>query len=154
MSRPHALTIAGSDPSGGAGIQADLKTFHALDVYGMAVITSLTAQNTRGVTGIENVSPGFVREAARLVGACASPVSVLSGAGQVTTMAYEMPDGSLEVAVKSKVHVYADAEIDVGREIAELRLLTPFPVVTVTPSGSRFAVRVPPGGITVLAVDV
>ncbi|MEN8148752.1 MAG: bifunctional hydroxymethylpyrimidine kinase/phosphomethylpyrimidine kinase [Planctomycetota bacterium] len=58
----HALTIAGSDPSGGAGIQADLKTFHAQGVYGMAVITSLTAQNTRGVTGIENVSPGFVRE--------------------------------------------------------------------------------------------
>ncbi len=60
--RPHALTIAGSDPSGGAGIQADLKTFHAHSVYGMAVITSLTAQNTRGVTGIENVSPAFVRE--------------------------------------------------------------------------------------------
>ena len=51
----HALTIAGSDPSGGAGIQADLKTFHAFGVYGMAVLTSLTAQNTRGVTGIHDV---------------------------------------------------------------------------------------------------
>jgi len=59
---PHALTIAGSDPSGGAGIQADLKTFHAHGVYGMAVLTSLTAQNTRGVTGIHDVPASFVRE--------------------------------------------------------------------------------------------
>jgi hydroxymethylpyrimidine/phosphomethylpyrimidine kinase len=57
---PIALTIAGSDPSGGAGIQADLKTFSALGAYGGAVITALTAQNTRGVTGIHNVPPEFV----------------------------------------------------------------------------------------------
>jgi hydroxymethylpyrimidine/phosphomethylpyrimidine kinase len=57
---PIALTIAGSDPSGGAGIQADLKTFSALRAYGAAVITALTAQNTRGVTGIHNVPPEFV----------------------------------------------------------------------------------------------
>ena len=46
---PVALTIAGTDPSGGAGIMADLKSFQARDVYGMAVVTSLVAQNTRGV---------------------------------------------------------------------------------------------------------
>ncbi len=57
---PIALTIAGSDSSGGAGIQADLKTFTALGVYGASVITALTAQNTRGVTGVETVSPAFV----------------------------------------------------------------------------------------------
>ncbi len=56
-----ALTIAGSDPSGGAGIQGDLKTFHAHGVYGMAVLTALTAQNTRGVTGVHDVPAPFVR---------------------------------------------------------------------------------------------
>ncbi|MBN9580637.1 MAG: bifunctional hydroxymethylpyrimidine kinase/phosphomethylpyrimidine kinase [Afipia sp.] len=57
---PIALTIAGSDPSGGAGIQADLKTFAARGVYGASVITALTAQNTQGVTGIHDVPPPFI----------------------------------------------------------------------------------------------
>lgn len=56
------LTIAGSDPIGGAGIQADLKTFMAHKVYGMSIITALTAQNTTGVGHIVNVSPDFLRE--------------------------------------------------------------------------------------------
>jgi hydroxymethylpyrimidine/phosphomethylpyrimidine kinase len=60
MTAPVALTIAGSDSSGGAGIQADLKTFAALGVYGASVITALTAQNTRGVTGIHQVPADFV----------------------------------------------------------------------------------------------
>lgn len=57
----NVLSIAGSDPSGGAGIQADLKTFAANGTYGMAAITALTAQNTQGVTGVELVPPTFVR---------------------------------------------------------------------------------------------
>jgi hydroxymethylpyrimidine/phosphomethylpyrimidine kinase len=57
---PVALTIAGSDSSGGAGIQADLKTFAALGVYGASVITALTAQNTLGVSAIHQVPPEFV----------------------------------------------------------------------------------------------
>src|SRR3954471_18758153 len=60
MTIPVALTIAGSDCSGGAGIQADLKSFAALGVYGASVITALTAQNTRGVTGIHQVPADFV----------------------------------------------------------------------------------------------
>ena len=57
---PIALTIAGSDSSGGAGIQADLKTFSAFGVYGASVLTALTAQNTRGVAAVEPVPPSFV----------------------------------------------------------------------------------------------
>jgi hydroxymethylpyrimidine/phosphomethylpyrimidine kinase len=60
MTTPIALTIAGSDSSGGAGIQADLKTFAALGVYGASVITALTAQNTEGVSGIHQVPAEFV----------------------------------------------------------------------------------------------
>ncbi len=60
MTTPIALTIAGSDSSGGAGVQADLKTFAALGVYGASVITALTAQNTMGVRGIHQVPAGFV----------------------------------------------------------------------------------------------
>jgi hydroxymethylpyrimidine/phosphomethylpyrimidine kinase len=59
--RPRALTIAGSDSGGGAGIQADLKTFSALGVFGMTAITAVTVQNTRGVSGFETLAPATVR---------------------------------------------------------------------------------------------
>ena len=55
-----ALTIAGSDSGGGAGIQADLKTFHSFNVFGMSVLTSVTAQNTRGVYAVHDVPPDIV----------------------------------------------------------------------------------------------
>ncbi|PRY25450.1 hydroxymethylpyrimidine kinase /phosphomethylpyrimidine kinase [Aliiruegeria haliotis] len=67
MSIPTALSIAGSDPSGGAGIQADLKAFSARGVYGMAAITALTAQNTQGVTGVHVVPAEFVHQQIRTV---------------------------------------------------------------------------------------
>ena len=57
---PNTLSIAGLDPSGGAGILADVKTMSALGAYGMAVIAALTAQNTQAVTGISPVPPDFV----------------------------------------------------------------------------------------------
>jgi hydroxymethylpyrimidine/phosphomethylpyrimidine kinase len=60
MKRINALTIAGTDPSGGAGIQADLKTFSALEAYGCSVITALVAQNTRGVQSVYRIEPDFV----------------------------------------------------------------------------------------------
>jgi hydroxymethylpyrimidine/phosphomethylpyrimidine kinase len=60
MTTPVAVTIAGSDSGGGAGIQADLKTFSALGVYGASVITALTAQNTRGVAAVQAVPASFV----------------------------------------------------------------------------------------------
>src|SRR5277367_5350793 len=60
MTIPVALTIAGSDSSGGAGIQADLKTFAAFGVYGASVLTALTAQNTTGVSAVHQVPADFV----------------------------------------------------------------------------------------------
>src|SRR5207249_4200686 len=60
MRVPKALTIAGSDSGGGAGIQADLKTFSAFRVFGMSVLTAVTAQNSVGVQGVFNLPPEFV----------------------------------------------------------------------------------------------
>jgi len=60
MGVPKALTIAGSDSGGGAGIQADLKTFSAFRVFGMSVLTAVTAQNSVGVSGVHNLPPEFV----------------------------------------------------------------------------------------------
>ena len=64
---PRALTIAGSDSGGGAGIQADLKTFQALGVFGMSAITAVTVQNTKGVSGYEELSPETVADQVRAV---------------------------------------------------------------------------------------
>ena len=86
-----ALTIAGSDSGGGAGIQADLKTFMAFGVHGMSAITALTAQNTVGVQGIFPIPPEFVREQIASVmtdiGADAAKTGMLSNAGIVRTVA-------------------------------------------------------------------
>lgn len=76
---PIALTIAGSDPSGGAGIQADLKTFAAHGVYGASVITALTAQNTQGVTGVLEIDPDFIAAQIESVAADLSIGAVKTG---------------------------------------------------------------------------
>jgi hydroxymethylpyrimidine/phosphomethylpyrimidine kinase len=80
LALPVALTIAGSDPSGGAGIQADLKTFHQFGVYGEAVITLLTVQNTVGVTRVECMAPDLVAEQIRAVIADIPPAAAKTGA--------------------------------------------------------------------------
>jgi hydroxymethylpyrimidine/phosphomethylpyrimidine kinase len=74
-----ALTIAGSDSGGGAGIQADLKTFHQFGVFGTSVITAITAQNTRGVTGYEAVSATLIRAQIDAVASDLRPAAVKSG---------------------------------------------------------------------------
>jgi hydroxymethylpyrimidine/phosphomethylpyrimidine kinase len=77
---PVALTIAGSDPSGGAGIQADLKTFHRFGVYGEAVITLLTVQNTTGVRRVELIEPQIICEQVEAVLADIPPNAAKTGA--------------------------------------------------------------------------
>ena len=88
---PIALTIAGSDSSGGAGIQADLKTFSALGVYGASVITALTAQNTLGVTAIHDVQPDFIAAEMAAVSSdlsvAATKIGMLSQSGAIEAVA-------------------------------------------------------------------
>jgi hydroxymethylpyrimidine/phosphomethylpyrimidine kinase len=78
--KPVALTIAGSDPSGGAGIQADLKTFHQFGTYGEAVITLLTVQNTLRVSRVEIMDPVLVREQIEAVLEDIPPGAIKTGA--------------------------------------------------------------------------
>lgn len=78
--KPVALTIAGSDPSGGAGLQADLKTFHQFGVYGEAVVTLLTVQNTREVAAVHPLEPGLVAAQIRAVVEDIPPNAMKTGA--------------------------------------------------------------------------
>src|SRR5438876_9845374 len=88
---PTALTIAGSDSGAGAGIQADLKTFAALGVYGTSVITAITAQNTRGVFGVHEIPTSLI--AAQIdaviedIGADAAKTGMLSSAEIIIAVA-------------------------------------------------------------------
>jgi hydroxymethylpyrimidine/phosphomethylpyrimidine kinase len=75
-----ALTIAGSDPSGGAGLQADLKTFHQFGVYGMSVVTLLTIQNTVTVESVDPLDPDYVRRQLEAVTSDIPPEAVKTGA--------------------------------------------------------------------------
>jgi len=96
--KPVALTIAGSDPSGGAGVQADLKTFHQFGVYGEAVVTLITVQNTRGVQRIECLHPDLVADQIRAVIGDIPPAAAKTGAlgnraiiEQVAALARDFP---------------------------------------------------------------
>lgn len=77
---PVALTIAGSDPSGGAGLQADLKTFHQLGAYGMSVVTLLTVQNTVTVESVDPLEPDYVRKQLEAVTSDIPPAAAKTGA--------------------------------------------------------------------------
>ena len=101
--RPRALTIAGSDSGGGAGIQADLKTFSVLGVFGMTAITAVTVQNTLGVSGYEAISPGVVGDQIRAVatdiGVDAAKTGMLANGGVVSAVA----DAVLETGIRNLV---------------------------------------------------
>ncbi|MEC7946564.1 MAG: bifunctional hydroxymethylpyrimidine kinase/phosphomethylpyrimidine kinase [Myxococcota bacterium] len=108
------LSIAGSDPSGGAGVQADLKTFAAHQTYGMAVITALTAQSTVGVTGVHAVPPSFVAE-------------------QIGTLLADIPPRAIKIGMLGQ----ADVARAVGSALETCRSPIVLDPVMVSTSGHR-----------------
>ena len=105
----RALTIAGSDSGGGAGIQADLKTFAALGCYGLSVITALTAQNTTAVTGIMPVPPAFIAKQMEAVlsdiGADAVKIGMLHSAEVIEQVAKTLTQFRVKTIVLDPVMV-------------------------------------------------
>ena len=150
---PRALTIAGSDSGGGAGIQADLKTFQALGVYGMSAITAVTVQNTKGVSGYEEISPGLVADqieaVATDIGVDAAKTGMLASAAIVEAVAGALREAAVANLVVDPVSVskhghplLADDAVDALRtailplaavvtpNLPEAALLAGFPVQT------------------------
>ncbi len=105
----RALTIAGSDSGGGAGIQADLKTFAARGVFGMSVLTALTAQNTIGVQGVFEIPPGFIAQQIDSVvsdiGVDVVKTGMLASAPIIGTIAVKIREHHLEPLVVDPVMV-------------------------------------------------
>ena len=132
---PRALTIAGSDSGGGAGIQADLKAFTAFGVYGMSVLTAITAQNTVGVFGVEELSPAFI--GAQLdavisdIGTDAAKTGMLSSAAIVAIVAEKVREHRIANLVVDPVMVAksgdtllaADAQAAVRERLLPLALV-------------------------------
>jgi len=106
---PAVLSIAGSDSGGGAGIQADLKTFAALGVYGMTAITAVTVQNTKGVSGYEELSPETVGDQIRAValdiGVDAAKTGMLASAPIVEAVAEAVLECEISALVVDPVFV-------------------------------------------------
>ena len=135
---PRALTIAGSDSGGGAGIQADLKTFAALGVFGMTAITAVTVQNTKGVSGYQEISPRTVADQIRAVagdiGMDAAKTGMLASAAIVEAVAEAVRETGIPNLVVDPVFVskhghpllQEDAVVALRRAILPLaRLVTP-----------------------------
>jgi len=120
---PRALTIAGSDSGGGAGIQADLKTFTALRVFGMSVITSVTAQDTNSVLGIQNLSPEFVElqidAVVNDIGVDAVKIGMLSTKDIVSSVAAKVKEHGLKKIVLDPVMVAKGGSILLNQEAVQ-----------------------------------
>ena len=134
-----ALTIAGSDSSGGAGIQADLKTFSAFGVYGASVITALTAQNTLGVQGIETVSAAFVAAQLRSVltdlDIGAVKTGMLANAGIVAVVASALRSAAAYPLVVDPVMVATSGDVLLAPEAVKAIKSDLLPLATlVTPN--------------------
>ena len=136
---PRALTIAGSDSGGGAGIQADLKAFEARGVFGMSVLTALTAQNTIGVHGVHEVPPAFVRAqldaVAEDLGVDAAKTGMLANAAVIQAVAEGVRHHRIEALVVDPVCAskHGDALLRPEALDALRQLLLPLALV-VTPN--------------------
>lgn len=135
----RALTIAGSDSGGGAGIQADLKTFAARGVFGMSVVTALTAQNTVGVQGVFEIPPDFIAlqidSIATDIGTDVVKTGMLSSASNVSVVARKLREHNLTPLVVDPVMVAKSGDTllrDDARE-ALINLILPLATV-VTPN--------------------
>ena len=132
---PRVLSIAGSDSGGGAGIQADLKTFSALGCYGMTAITALTAQNTQGVRGIHGVPPEFL--AAQLdtvledIGADAVKIGMLHAPEIVRVVAQAIRKYKLQHVVLDPVMVATSGDRLIAEETVSVLVQELFPLATV-----------------------
>ena len=136
---PKALTIAGSDSGAGAGIQADLKTFAALGVYGTSVITAITAQNTVGVTRVLELPPDLV--AAQIdaviqdIGAHALKTGMLANAAIIEVVAEKIKEHRLENLVVDPVMVAKSGDLLLRRDAIEALRSCLLPLAaTVTPN--------------------
>lgn len=132
---PVALTIAGSDPSGGAGIQADLKTFHQFGVYGEAVITLLTVQNTQAVQAVQTLDAQFVGQQLDAVLTDIPPLAVKTGALGNIDVIEAIAERGLPNLVIDPVMIskHGARLIDVNAQEVMLRLLFP-KALLVTPN--------------------
>jgi hydroxymethylpyrimidine/phosphomethylpyrimidine kinase len=131
----RVLTIAGSDSGGGAGIQADLKTFAALGCYGMSAITALTAQNTVGVQGIHAVPPAFLKAQLQSViediGVDAVKIGMLHEPGVVEVVAWAIEHYQLRRVVLDPVMVATSGDRLIADATVRVLVERLFPLVTV-----------------------
>jgi hydroxymethylpyrimidine/phosphomethylpyrimidine kinase len=142
-----ALTIAGSDSGGGAGIQADLKTFAALNVYGMSALTAITAQNTCGVTAVQAIDPDVVEAQIRAValdiGVDAAKTGMLFAAPIIDRVAHVIRDLALPNVVVDPVMVATSGDRLLQPDAEERLRMALLPLATiVTPNLDETAVLV------------
>ncbi|WP_157008419.1 bifunctional hydroxymethylpyrimidine kinase/phosphomethylpyrimidine kinase [Xenophilus azovorans] len=144
---PRVLSIAGSDSGGGAGIQADLKTFAALGCYGMTAITALTAQNTRGVTGIHAVPPDFLKAQLQAViediGVDAVKLGMLHAPEVVEVVAWAIRHYGLRQVVLDPVMVATSGDRLIAEETVQVMVRELFPrAAVITPNLDEAALLV------------
>jgi len=151
----RVLSIAGSDSGGGAGIQADLKTFGALGCYGMTAIAALTAQNTRGVSGIHPVPPAFLKAQIQAVvediGVDAVKLGMLHGPEVVEVVAWAIDRYRLPNVVLDPVMVATSGDRLIAAETVAVLVRELFPrAVVITPNLDEAALLI---GRTIDGID-